>query len=635
MELPSLRGQGMIAVDVETCDPELLTRGCGAHRDGCFIAGVAVGTEAGFREYYPIAHEPGGNLPRNQVLGWLREQLALPVPKVGAYLMYDLQLLNAAGVEVIGPFYDVQNAEPLLCETRLSYSLDAIAKVHLDGEGKDDQELDDFLRRTFRRSKKSEIKNDIWRCPPSITSPYAKADVDLPLRIFARQRPMLERQGLWDLFVLESKLIPMLVAMRRRGVRVDLAKAEKMYAELTAQQRELQGQLDQAAGKPVRVMAAADLAPLFDAAGIRYGRTPKTNAPSITAPWLEEQDHPLAKLIYDIRKLDKFRTTFLQGCVLEQHYEGRIHCNFNQLRSDNGGAVSGRFSSDGPNLQFIPVRNETGKKIRSIFQPEDGCRWAKLDMSQIEFRLIVHDGVDRKMSGAREVADEYIKDPSTDFHQVVADMAGISRTFAKTINFGLAYGEGIPKLARQLGLSIEAAEDFVNKYNARVPFIKQLLRRYMDEAESAGIVRTLLRRVRRFDRWVVTIRGQQFYHDHQVAHSRRAGVHAALNARIQGSAADVLKAAMVKVFESGACDVLGVPHLTIHDELDFSVPRTRIGREALYDVQRIMETCVDDEVKLHVPMKTDVEVGENWGEVDEFRDEILIPTANSDGGPLE
>jgi len=628
VELPSLRGQGMIAIDVETCDPELLTRGCGAHRDGCFIAGVAVGTEAGHREYYPIAHEPGGNLPRDQVLGWLREQLALPVPKVGAYLMYDLQFLSAAGVEVTGPFYDVQNAEPLLNETRLSYSLDEIAKVYLDGQGKNDVELDDFLRRTFRRSKKSEIKNDIWRCPPSITGPYAKADVDLPLRIFARQKPALERQGLWDLFILESKLIPMLVAMRQRGVRVDLAKAQHMYDELTRQQAELQARLDAMAGRPVRVMAAKDLAPIFDAAGIKYALTPKTRAPSITADWLEEQDHEAAKLALEIRKLDKFRGTFLQGCILEQHSGGRIHANFNQLRGENGGAVSGRFSSSMPNLQFIPVRTDTGKQIRSIFVPDEGQIWGKIDFSQIEFRLIVHDGVDRSMASAREVADEYAKNPDTDFHKVVAEMCGIDRTFAKTINFGLAYGEGVVKLARQLGLTIDGAEAVLDQYNRRVPFVRQLLRRFMDEADSAGLVRTILKRVRRFDKWEVNIRGQRFYHDHQVAHSRRAFVHAALNARIQGSAADVMKAAMVKLWEDGVVHVLGAPHLTVHDELDFSVPDSLEGKQAFNEACRIMETCVDDRVKLHVPMKVDPELGRSWGDAEKF---TRLPVVKSVG----
>src|SRR5215472_4096594 len=370
----------MIAVDLETCDPDLQARGCGAHRAGTHIAGVAVGTEAGHRGYYPVGHECGPNLPREQVMAWLREQMALDVPKVGAYLQYDVEFMAAEGIEVRGPLYDVQNAEPLLCETRFSSGRDEIAHAWL-GEGKRDRELDEYLKLQFKRKRKSELKTDIWRCPPSLVGPYAEADVDLPLRVFKLQRAELERQGLWDLFVLESKLIPTLAAMRRRGVRVDLDKAEQMDRELGKRYAELLSEISKVAGAPVSVWAAKSLAKVFDAVGLAYGRTPKTDAPSITADWLEEYEHshPVAGMVLEARKLDKLRGTFLQGCILEGHYKGRLHCNFNQLRGENGGAVSGRFSSTKPNLQFIPTRTEMGKEIRKIFLPDGDCEWNKAD----------------------------------------------------------------------------------------------------------------------------------------------------------------------------------------------------------------------------------------------------------------
>jgi len=631
VELPSLRGQGMIAVDLETCDPELQSRGCGAHRAGTHIAGVAVGTEAGHRGYYPVGHEAGPNLPREQVMGWLREQMALDVPKVGAYLQYDVEFMAAEGIEVRGPLYDVQNAEPLLCETRFSYGLDEIARAYL-GEGKRDRELDEYLKLQFKRKKKSELKTDIWRCPPSLVGPYAEADVDLPLRVFKLQRAELERQGLWDLFVLESKLIPTLAAMRRRGVRVDLDKAEQMDRELGKRYAELLSEISKVAGAPVSVWAAKSLAKVFDAVGLAYGRTPKTDAPSITADWLEEHEHshPVAGMVLEARKLDKLRGTFLQGCILEGHYRGRLHCNFNQLRSENGGAVSGRFSSSKPNLQFIPTRTEMGKEIRKIFLADLDQDWAKADYNQIEFRLIVHDAVERGLPGAREVADQYREDPSTDFHQVVAEMAGISRTFGKTINFGLAYGEGVVKLASQLGLSIGQADELLSQYHSRVPFVRKLLRQFMDEAEAAGIVRTLLNRIRRFDRWALRRRGDTVILDHRVPGSSRAFTHKALNARVQGSAADVMKKAMVDIAESGACEVLGVPHLTVHDELDFSVPRTKEGYEAVREVKRAMETCVG---QLAVPLTVDMAYGPSWGECAGTPErDAAVPSSGHGGG---
>jgi DNA polymerase-1 len=606
MELPdSLKGQGAIGIDLETCDVDLKTRGPGPHRGG-FICGVAIGTEAGFRAYLPIAHEAGENMDRKKVLKWLGQQLKLPVPKIGARLVYDLGFLIKAGVPFVGPFYDVQVAEPLLDENQYTFSLDRISLQYLN-TGKKGKELDDFLVQNFG---KKNPRNNIWRAPPEIVGPYAIGDVDLPLRIFPLQRKELEKQNLWDLFLMESKLVELLARMHLRGVRVDLKATEALDQMYETEYNGLLTNMKRDTGIDVQVWAAESIAKVFNHLGLKYPLTPKTKKPSFTATSLDLVDHPFAANLRRARWLDKMRGTFLQGCILEGHHEGRVHSQFNQLKSEEGGTVTGRFSSSLPNLQFIPTRTEESKKVRAAFLSDPGQKWGKLDFSQIEYRLIVHDAASAGLRGADEVVHRYSTDPTTDFHEVVADMTGLERQSAKTINFGLAYGEGVDKLAMQLKLSRPQAEALLLKYHSKAPFIRPLAQLMSNMANAAAEVSTLMNRKRRFNMWGKRQpNGDYLVLPHRFPGSQRAFLHKALNARIQGSAADIMKKAMVDTVESGVCDVLGVPHLTVHDELDFSIPPGKAGREAIKEVGHIMETCV----ALTVPLKVDIGIGKNWG----------------------
>jgi DNA polymerase I-like protein with 3'-5' exonuclease and polymerase domains len=606
---PSLTGQGAISIDCETYDPDLKKRGPGPHRDG-FIAGIAVGTESGYRNYFPIAHEPGPNLPKAAVLSWLSRELQSDVPKIGANLIYDLAFLSTAGVKATGPFYDVQIAEPLLDETRLSYSLETLAQHYL-GEGKVEDQLETLI---VERFGKKNPKANIWRAPSDIAAPYAVGDVDLALRIFAKQEVELKKKGrLWELFLMESKLMPMLLAMRQRGVRVDLNRAEQLYEELTTKQDEAYAAIKAMTGIEIAPWNARSLAKIFDHLGLEYPRTPKTEAPSFTKAWLEYHPHPVTNLIRKVRHLDKLRETFIKGFILKGHTNGRIYTQFNQLRSDSYGTVSGRLSSSTPNLQQIPVRSPEGKMIRSIFVPDEGQRLFKNDYSQIEYRLIVNDAAQLNLPGAQIAADQYNCDESADFHQIVADMTGLTRDAAKTVNFGLAYGEGVARLCASLGLNSEEGEALLNEYHRQAPFIKQLSSRYTQIAARTGEIETLLGRIRRFNTWEIRRGDKVFYFRERRPGSRRAFTHAALNARIQGSAADIMKLSMVNIWESGICDVLGAPHLTVHDELCGSYRDNRAGREALRELKNIMENCVE----LLVPLKVDAATGPNWGSCEE------------------
>jgi DNA polymerase I-like protein with 3'-5' exonuclease and polymerase domains len=514
------------------------------------------------------------------------------------------RLLSAAGVEVRGPFYDVQIAEPLLDENRLTYSLDSLAQKYF-GEHKVEQTLSDWMTQAFGKKD----KNAIWKMPSHIVAPYAIGDVDLPLRIFARQKIELKKRGrLWELFLLESRLIPMLLAMRQRGVRVDLDQAEQLYKKLTKQQAETVAAIKHQSGIEIAPWNARSLANVFDHLGLQYRRTEKTKAPSFTKAWLEHHQHPIADLIRKVRHLDKLRETFVNG-ILERHINGRIYTQFHQLRSDSNGTVPGRMSSSLPNLQQIPVRSEEGRRIRSIFIPEGGQRWFQNDWSQVEYRLIAHDAVSLNLPGAQAVVDKYRTDESADFHQIVADMTGLDRNAAKAVNFGLAYGEGAVKLCTSLGLSRENGEALLKEYHRRAPFIKQLSSGCMSIAARTGEIETLLGRIRRFNMWEIRHGGQITYFRERRPGSRRAFTHAALNARIQGSAADIMKLAMANIWESGVCEVIGAPHLTVHDELDGSYHDDKAGREALCELKHLMETCVE----LLVPLRVDAGTGPNWG----------------------
>lgn len=617
-EFPSLAGQGPIAIDVETCDPDLRTRGPGAQRGG-YICGVAVGTRAGYRQYFPVQHEGGGNLPKEKVFNWLKEQLALDVPKVGAHLLYDLEYMAEAGIEVKGPFYDVQVAEPLLDETQLSYSLENIAKRWL-GESKRQEVMTDWLTRAYGADN---IKSNIYRAPPAVVGPYAESDVDLPLRIFEQQRKALYEEGLSELFQLESKLIPVLLGMRRRGVQVDISKAEQLKAVMQRRQDIAEAEIKRQTGIKPDIWAAESLAKIFDKAGIEYLRTVKTGAPSFRRLWLEQLNHPIAKLVVEARRMAKFRNTFVEGYILNGHNNGRIQCQFHQLRSDGGGTVSGRFSSSLPNLQNLPIRDpELGPLIRDVFIPEAGMRWYKMDWSQIEFRLAVHFAALMGLRGSNRVVEQYRTDPTTDYHRATAELTGLPRSAAKSINFGIVYGLGVDGLCGQLGVEREEGEILLSQYHAKVPFVRPLYDGVQREARENGEIKTILGRKRRFTTWekghtyvreseMIENKLIHFYDGRMVVDFgwKRAFVHSALNGKLQGSAADIMKQAMVDIFESGVWSELGAPHLTVHDELDGSYEPSPRGLEALAEMRRIMETCV----RLEIPMIADMATGESWG----------------------
>lgn len=619
-DFPRLEKAKLIAIDTETKDLELTTKGPGVRR-GAEIVGMSVATEDHKAWYFPMRHTLGENLPVENVLAWARDNLTRPKqPKVGTNLLYDLDFLAEAGVDVAGPFYDVQVAEALLDENANGYSLEDISQRRL-GKGKTTDALAEWALAAYGNKN---FRAEIWRSPSNLVGPYAESDAINPIQILEKQLPLLQNEDLMRVWEIECRQIEPLLAMRRRGVRVNLKRAEQVEARLEKSIATDLAKLRDMVGFDVNVNAAASLVKMFDKLGIKYPRTAASarfpeGQPSFVKEFLEHHEHPGPQLITSIRRWTKFRDTFIRGYIYGLHVNGRIHCLFNQTVTDDYGAVSGRYSSSLPNLQNIPARDLIwGPLIRSIFVPEPGHRWAKLDWSQIEYRILVHLAFMRLKGefGSQEAHDRYAKDPKTDYHEFVAEITGVRRKIAKNINFGLVYGMGPPELARQLGMSLRDADPIFGQYHTALPFVKEIREQSMKAASNTGYITTVLGRRRRFDLWQP--RGGNL--DEKALRMkaaiakwgprlRRAYTHKSLNGEIQGSAADLMKKAIADYWDSDMRRVLGAPLLTVHDELDFDEPPTKEARQAVDEVKLMMENTM----QLSVPILADLSRAADWG----------------------
>lgn len=448
--LPSWRDAKRVAVDVETNDPDLRELGPGVRREGCYIAGVAFAIEDGPAFYLPVAHRGGGNLDKKKAFQYLRDQAAVfKGDIVGANLQYDLDWLEEAGVSYSPRFFkDVQVAEPLIDELQYRYSLDAIAERYgIPGKS------EDHMRKAaelfgFPQNK---VKDNIWQLPSKHVGAYAEQDVRLPLQLLRRQEKIIDDQDLWRAFEMECRLLPVLVAMRRRGVAVDFEELEKVEAWARRKEIEALKKVTHLTGirlAPSDTTKATALAPCLEKVGVKVPRTPKADLPSITTDFLKSVDHEIGALLISARKFNKTYGTFVSS-IQRYHAAGRIHCTFNQLRrerddgSDDQGTRYGRLSCSGPNLQQQPARDpEIGPRWRSVYIPDGDDLWACLDYSQQEPRWLTHFAAISGCRGAEAARQSYIEDPATDIHNYMAQLTGLDRDKSKTILLGRCIGYG-------------------------------------------------------------------------------------------------------------------------------------------------------------------------------------------------
>jgi DNA polymerase I-like protein with 3'-5' exonuclease and polymerase domains len=607
-EFPDLSEEKEIAIDLETRDENMKKLGTGWARKDGEIVGIAVAAGS-FKGYYPINHQGGGNLPRSKVIGWFQEVLKTEADKIFHNAQYDVGWIRSQGWQVNGRIIDTMIAAALIDENRYSYSLNSLGFDYL-GEVKAEDELKEEAA-----SRGLDAKAELWKMPSMAVGFYAEQDAALTLKLWNYFKPTLVKENLLKVWQLEMELLPILIRMRETGIRVDISKAEDLKKQLIKKEKDLLKKVKDLTNIDVEIWAARSVATAFDQQGIKYERTAKSKDPSFTTNWLENCNQDLAKWIKDAREINKLHSTFIDS-ILRYEHKGRIHAEINQLRGDNGGTVSGRLSMSNPNLQQVPARNkEYGKLIRGLFLPEEGCKWGSFDYSQQEPRLVVHYAATTdKALGGLTGSDQLIKayqDDDTDFHQTVAQMAGIPRGQAKTINLGIFYGMGSNKLSKQLGITFDEAKALLREYDNKVPFVRELANRVMQQADKSGSIKTIMGRRCRFDKWEPRAYGlhkamteKEYIAEYGSLNSaKRAMTYKALNRLIQGSAADQVKAAMVK------CDKLGhTPMLQIHDELCFSVET----EEDEAEIKKYMEH--NDDINLMVPSKVDVAIGDNWGE---------------------
>jgi DNA polymerase I-like protein with 3'-5' exonuclease and polymerase domains len=498
----------------------------------------------------------------------------------------------------------------LVNENRFSYSLNSLC-YDLLGEVKDES-----LLTTAAEKAGADPKAEMYKLPAMYVGNYAEKDAELTLKLFKHLSLDIRKENLTEVFDLETRLFPCLIDMKVKGVRVDVERAHLLKNKLSEQEKQLLLKIKKETGEDVQIWAARSIGKIFEKLNLPFERTAKTKAPSFTKNFLQVHKHPLVQCIAKAREINKAHTTFIDT-IIKYQYKGRIHADINPVRGEKGGTVTGRFSYSNPNLQQVPARNkDLGPMIRSLFLPERNHIWGCFDYSQQEPRLVVHyAAASPKLREDDELKNivERFKNNDVDFHQTVADMAGIERIQAKTINLGLFYGMGKAKLQAELGLNTkEEAEKLFEKYHSRVPFVKDLMNNTSRDSQRNGYITTLIGRRCRFDTWeeaafrpgrltspMTWDEASSKFGENNI---RRAYTYKALNKLIQGSAADMTKKAMLDLYEEKI-----IPHIQIHDELDISIE----SKEHANKIIDIMQNAVS----LHVPNKVDYESGENWGDI--------------------
>lgn len=628
IELPNIQHAPWIGIDCECYDPDLLTHGPGWGRNRGHVVGISVAVP-GNKWYFPMRHEVQSdmNMDAQMVLRWAKWAFSGKAVKVGANLLYDIGWLAQEGVPVPGQLYDCQYAEALLNETS-RVGLDALGLKYL-GRGKQSAQVKEWAKQAYGTTDET-WRKDIYRCPPSLVGPYAEEDAQLPYEVLQKQWLELAKYGLVDLFHMECDLINVLCAMRFAGIRVDLDYAEKLRVDFTARSAATLKAAQDLVGFPINFGSGDSMAKAFRHLGLEFPMTAPTEKhpngqPSFKKAFLEGVDHPFAKMIVQGRQLDKLVSTFIDSYILNGNIGGKVYTTFHPLNGEDGGTRTGRLSSSNPNLQNISVRSSDGRLIRACFIPDAGHEKLKdYDYSQIEYRMLAHFATG---PGSAEVRAAYNADPDLDYHKLIGgkihehtgdakwltkDMRGI----VKNINFGLVYGSGIAKLSEQMKVPLKQGREFVEAFHGAVPFAKPTLDSIAAETGQTGIITTILGRRSHFDEWEPEQRGKTAHIPLPYAEAlekygpdiKRSGLYKAVNYRLQGSAAELMKKGLVRCYKEGIFAETSMPRLTVHDELLFSDPGgTR--PEAWAAMKHVFETCVP---QVSVPIRFEGSEGKDW-----------------------
>lgn len=602
MNYPDLSGSKILSIDIEGHDPNLKKKGLGAYRKDGYILGVAIDNDDGYREYINFRHGRLGYDHKN--VEFVKDVMALNVPKIGANITgYDLAWLKEELDIVANPnaqIHDVLVAEPLIDENQWGYSLDSCGKKYMQ-KGKNKGYLEEWCE---DRNLKGDVRKYLHLMSHKFVTPYALEDVRLPIEIFRKQWSEMRSQNLVDLYLLEMEVQRISMEMTARGVRIDTVLLPKMIEQYQYDIVRLQKWVNRFAGFTYNANQTVHTKKVFESNGWEYPYTDPTEKaiekakemgldpneltgnPSFTAKYvlkpMAESGNEFCINLLELKQAQKTLGTFLINGVQGNIVNGRLHGQFNALKSDEGGTVTGRFSASHPNLQQQPP------SVRELFLPEENHYWCKPDYKQIEVRILGHFAMGE---GADLNRRNFQKDPNYDYHQWCADQTGIPRKKVKSLNFGIMYGMGAPRMVREYGFTLEEAQDFKRTYRKKLPYLSTTNAEIKRAIKSRGYVHTVLNRRRRLS---------------------LEDAYKGLNALIQGTAADIFKKALVDADKKGLFNILPL-HLVVHDEDDVSVPYTKEGTEALRELQLTMENAIP----LKVPILVGCDLGLNWRTVQE------------------
>jgi DNA polymerase I-like protein with 3'-5' exonuclease and polymerase domains len=628
---PDLSREKIIGIDIESKDPYLKERGPGFIRGDAEVVGISVSTITN-AWYFPIRHLSGGNMDRSAVISFIqqivnRQDLFI----CGANLQYELEGLDSQGIEVRSKVIDVQLAEALIDEeSPTGYALENLCMKYL-GRSKDET----LLRDAIAAHGLKEAKGSLWKLHSRFVGPYAEADAMDPLHIFAKQKEILKRENLESIFQLESELLPILWLMRKRGIPMDMDAAKSLSAKLYDEEQIMRKHLRDKWGVDFDPYEAGKIAMTAQRHGIGFPKTPRGN-PSFTGDFLESAKHPFYDDISDFRELVDMRSKFVDGWILKNAINGRVHPRWKQMASDDGGTRTGRMAASDPNPQQIPAGkyrktgkpNEIGKAIRACFISTTG-KWGKYDYDQQEPRVLVHYAAIMECTMAKETRQKFIdagykskNDGGYDLYRPISEISGLDMRPTKDAYLGRCYGMGIRKMSYKFNKTEAESRDILAKFDAAAPYIREIAELCSASAERRGYIKTILGRRRHFCqfeparkpesesepgamladgrlRWIPLT--QKFAETTWPGeHLRRANCHKALNSLIQGSSADVTKASMVANYEATG----DYPYMQVHDELNYPLE----GDEHACALREVIQHSVD----MTVPIVTKMEIGEHW-----------------------
>ena len=594
--------EGTVAVDTETTGLDAMQAD---------LVGVSLSTGPGQACYIPLRHKaPGGNGAGELDLAEAAAPKQIPLPaavevlkplledpgvlKIGQNIKYDALIFARVGIE-IAPIDDTMLLSYVLDGGLHGHGMDDLAQIHLDHSTIKFKEV--------AGSGKSQVTFD--RVPLDKALDYAAEDADITWRLHEALKPRLVPEHMTTVYeTIERPLVPVLTAMERAGIKVEKDTLRRMSNDFAQRIADLEGEIHGLAGREFTIGSPKQLGEiLFDEMGLPGGKKGKSGAYATGADVLEgfaAEGHELPAKVLDWRQLSKLKSTYTDALQTQINPEtGRVHTSYSQAV-----ASTGRLSSNDPNLQNIPIRTEEGRKIRTAFVAEKGCQLLSVDYSQIELRLAAEmAGVEALKQAFHEGQDIHAITASQVFGVPVEGMDPMIRRQAKAINFGIIYGISAFGLANNLGIPQSEAKAFIQTYFARYPEIKDYMERTKKGARERGYVETL------FGRKI---------HTPTIADknpSRRSfAERAAINAPIQGTAADIIKRAMIRMPRALVQEGLKAKMLLqVHDELLFEVPKKELKATAEV-VRQVMETACHPALELSIPLVADAGIGDTWAE---------------------